>query len=531
MSNMLIRDKKLMGLSLVKDEYNNYIGYYNYTSNLLHKFENSVHNLYELMRNFNTYFPDWQDQGFGIYSYNKSKGMITLLIKNKAMHENNAKVVIYDNSMKLYPEIRELFVNHCLKRLDQTEYMHVQINNDNKEYHYSIDKYGNFLRICDIKGFLAKYPYFPNLSYVPKLFYRELHLVEESIARKHDVGLDFCLKLATDMEDNDILDFQDVFRQEFGCFVFDKTKKEHLQYLINYLKEKTPDNKHFNVINLLYSIHGYEYREMDSNPNSYCIKYTHGMKKELINLIMEDEDCISVINTNIIPRDGRNKMIRENEELIKELRYVYHDDLDIEYLKEYIDKDINNLKYVNIAALMKKDFEYACSILDKYILHNAKEEVDSIIDKILLKYSNCITETTIAKCIKEISLKNMHIIARIKNCTKYIPCIVNRLNGEVLNRNDVELRKNLNKMSELLTDEIEMKYSENGDTIVIKFIDKLTGEYISNMEEPKLVSKLVQPNKEEILDIYWEDNMFSDFSNVDETISDEFSKQLGIIFG
>ena len=70
MRNMLIRDKKLSSLSLVRDEFGNYIGCYNSDNNSIRKFENPEHNLYNIFKNFEAYFPDWEDQGFGIYVNN-----------------------------------------------------------------------------------------------------------------------------------------------------------------------------------------------------------------------------------------------------------------------------------------------------------------------------------------------------------------------------------------------------------------------------------------------------------------------------
>lgn len=530
MSNMLIRDKKLRSLSLVRDEFGNYVGCYNSDNNSIRKFENPEHNLYNIFNNFQEYFPDWEDQGFGIYVNNKN---VTLMIKDKYAHEMNADVVIKDNSMKMYPEVRNEFIQYCRKRLDKIKYLHVQINEGNKEHHFSIDKYGNFVRICDVKGFLAKYPYFPDLSYVPKTFYRELDLVEKSIARKQDVGLNFWLKLATDMTDEDILNFQDIFRENTGKFIFDKCNKEHVSCLIEYIKEKTPGNKHFNVINLLYSTHGYEYRELDSNPNSYCIKYTHGMKKELLNLIVEDKDCTSVINTNVIPKEYRNNMIKEDEDLIKELRFMYHEDVDVKYLKEYINRDISNLRYVNVVALLKKDFEYACEILDKYLQNNINNE-DSIIEKILLKYSTCVKETTIKKCIENFNVNKLYVLSKIKNATKYIPCFINRLNGEIIDKADKDIKRNINKLMHLFEGEYDIEFEEKESNLVIAIKDKETGGYIIELKEPVLSSEVRHLNQEELSNFSCEEmaphSILSE-ENDNNTFAEAYSRQLDMIFG
>ena len=530
MSNMLIRDKKLSSLSLVRDEFGNYIGCYNSDNNSIRKFENPEHNLYNIFKNFEAYFPDWEDQGFGIYVNNKN---LSLMIKDKFAHEMNADVVIKDNSMKMYPEVRNEFIRYCRKRLDNMKYLHVQINEGNKEHHFSIDKYGNFVRICDVKGFLAKYPYFPDLSYVPKTFYRELDLVTKSIERRQDVGLNFCLKLATDMTDEDILKFQDVFREKTGKFIFDKSNRENVLCLIDYLKEKSPGNKHFNVINLLYSTHGYEYRELDSNPNSYCIKYTHGMKKELLNLIVEDKDCVSVINTNIIPKEYRNNMIKKDEDLIKELRFMYHEDIDVEYLKNYINRDISNLKYINVVALLKKDFEYGCEILDKYLQQNINID-DSIIDKILLKYSNCIKETTIKKCIDSFNLINLYILSKIKNAAKYVPCFINRINGEIIEKTDKEIRKSINKLMHLFEDKYEIEYAEKDSSLVIAIKDKETDGYIIELNEPTLSNEIMHLNQEEISNYSWGEAVASNTLKDEDdnnTFAEAYSRQLDMIFG
>ena len=530
---MLIRDKKLNNLSLVRDDVGYYIGCYNPENNIIRNFNHPVHNLYNLFNNFGEYFPEWDDQGFGIFINNYSKEKSTIMIKDKMSHELNADIVIKENSMKMYPEIRNKFIEYCRNRLDKMEYLHVQINANNKENHYSIDKYGNFMRICDVKGFLAKYPYFPDLSYVPKLFYREIQLVEDSIARKHDVGLDFCLRLATDMSDEDILNFQDRFRKEKGLFIFDKCNKEHLLYLLDYLKEKSPDNKHFNIINLLYSTHGYEYRELDSNPNSYCVKYTHGMKKELINLIVKDKDCVSVINTNIIPKKYRNDMISKNEDLIKELRYMYHDDIDIQYLKEYIDKDILNLRYVNVAVLLKKDFDYACEAINKYLQHNKACEEDSIVDKIILKYADCIKETTVKKCIETFPIKNLHLLTKINNSTKFIPCFVNRLNGEIFDSSNKEIKKSINKVFQLLEEKYDIIFDEKESDLVVSIKDKETGGIVIEMREPDLCDDIKECDKDKLLDIYWEDatDFLSDDILENNTFAEAYSRQLDMIFG
>ena len=100
MSNMLIRDKKLRSLSLVRDEFGNYVGCYNSDNNSIRKFENPEHNLYNIFNNFQEYFPDWEYQGFGIYVSNKN---VTLMIKDKYAHEMNADVVIKDDAMKMCP--------------------------------------------------------------------------------------------------------------------------------------------------------------------------------------------------------------------------------------------------------------------------------------------------------------------------------------------------------------------------------------------------------------------------------------------
>lgn len=529
---MLIRDKKLIGLSLVRDDMGNYIGRYNEDNNSIYNFKKPVHNLYNLFNNFNEYFPDWDDQGFGIFINNSIKGTSTIIIKDKVSHEINADIVIKDNSLKMYPEIRDKFIEHCRKRLDKTEYVHIQINENNKEKHYSIDKYGNFMRICDVKGFLAKYPYFPDLSFVPKLFYREIHLVEESIARKHDVGLDFCLKLATDMTDEDILCFQDSFRKDIGLFMFDKCNKEHLEYLVNYLKEKSPDNKHFNVINLLYSTHGYEYRELEVNPNSYCIKYTHGMKKELINLIVKDKDCVNVINTNVIPKKYRNDMIRKDNDLIKKLRYMYHEDIDIKYLKEYIDKDILNLRFVNVAVLLKKDFEYACETMNKYLQDNNVFGKDSITDKLLIKYSGCIKETTIKKCIETFPVNSLHLLTRMKDSTKYIPFFVNRLNGIVFDSTNDDIKKSINKVIAVCEEKYEFKFNETDHDVTISVMNKETGKIVTEIIEPHLCDDVNVTDKEKLLDTYWEDSLECFYEDsMDNTFAEAYSKQLNTIFG
>ena len=85
-------------------------------------------NLYNIFKNFEAYFPDWEDQGFGIYVNNKN---LSLMIKDKFAHEMNADVVIKDNSMKMYPEVRNEFIRYCRKRLDNMKYLHVQINEGN----------------------------------------------------------------------------------------------------------------------------------------------------------------------------------------------------------------------------------------------------------------------------------------------------------------------------------------------------------------------------------------------------------------
>lgn len=528
---MLIRDKKLVGLSLVRDDNGNYVGCYNNVNNTIEYFAEPVHNLYNLMNNFARYFSDWQDQGFGIYTNQTYQGMTTLIIRDKYMHKNNARKVILENSKRMYPEIREEFIRYCENRLKKTEYLHVQINVNNKDYHYSIDKYGNFIRLCDVKGFLMKHPYYPELSYVPRLFYRELQLVEKSMERKHDVGLDFCLKLATDMTDEEILDFQDHFRVDMNAFIFDKTSKDHLEYLINYMKEKTPDNKHFNVINLLYSTHGYEYREMDANPNSYCVKYTHGMKKELMELIESDNDCKSIINTNIIPKEDRNKMIKEDEELIKQLRYIYHEDVDIAYLEDYINKDIDNLKFINVAALMKKDINYTCEILNKYIEANLDCSKESIVDKILFKYSMCIKESVIKKCIDKFPLSSLYLLARVKDSAKYIPCIINRLNGELLKATDRELKKNINKLADLIRENYSIEFKENGDNVEVAFVDNVSGEYVIDMEEPILSNKLGEIDKDKVSEIYWDDCVYDNYFEQNEKFAESYSKQLKMILG
>ena len=528
---MLIRDKKLVGLSLVRDDNGKYVGCYNNVNNSVDYFKEPVHNLYNLMKNFAVHFSDWQDEGFGIYSNHTYQGIATLIIRDKHMHENNAMRVIHENSMKMYPEIRDKFISYCRDRLRQTEYIHVQINVNNKDYHYSIDKYGNFIRICDVKGFLMKHPYYPNLSYVPQIFYRELQLIEESMARKHDVGLDFCLKLATDMSDEEILDFQDRFRDEMKTFVFDKTSKEHLECLIKYMKEKTPENKHFNVINLLYSTHGYEYREIDANPNSYCAKYTHGMKRELMDLIEEDKDCASIINTNIIPRQDRNKMIKEDGDLIKSLRYIYHEDVDIAYLEDYINKDINNLKYVNVAALMKKDVEYTCEVLNKYIEANLDCNNESIVDKILFKYSMCIRETVIKQCIDKFPINKLYLLARIKDSGKYIPCLINRLNGEILQATDRELKKSVGKLTDLIRDKYSIEFKDKGENVEVVFLDNASGEYIIDMEEPNLSSKLGDLDRDKLFEVYWDDCAYDNYFEQNEKFAESYSKQLKMIFG
>ena len=53
---MLIRDKKLVGLSLVRDDNGKYVGCYNNVNNSVDYFKEPVHNLYDLMKNFAVYF-------------------------------------------------------------------------------------------------------------------------------------------------------------------------------------------------------------------------------------------------------------------------------------------------------------------------------------------------------------------------------------------------------------------------------------------------------------------------------------------
>ena len=69
-------------------------------------------------------------------------------------------------------------------------------------------------------------------------------------------------------------------------------------------------------------------------------------------------------------------------------------------------------------------------------MQNNINNEDSIIEKILLKYSTCVKETTIKKCIENFNVNKLYVLSKIKNATKYIPCFINRLNGEIIDKAD-----------------------------------------------------------------------------------------------
>ena len=503
---MYIKDKNFPIFNLAKDEKGNFVGYFN-NEDLIKPFSNPTDSIFDIFLNLSKYFPEWKDCGFNTYVKKENDNKIMIQVKTKETHFDDATEIIKNNSLKLYPELLPYFEIYCKERLQTLDYIYVIIKYKDKEDRCAINKNGTTIKLVDISGFLKQYAYYPEIKYVPKKISTYEDLIKKSIIKRQDCLLNIFLKESTTLTEDKILNFQECFRNDMNEFVFEKNNIEHLTYLINYIKTQNPTNKSHNLVSILYAVNGYTYNKEKNTYtdkiNSSVLNYIIGIKDYLKNLIIADNDCINdIINTDFISNEKRKELIQNNIDLIQYLNSKYQDIININLIKTFLNTNINNLRFIDIDVLLKKDVNYTISLINEFLQQDRRVDNISFIDILIKKYITYVTDNTFGICLNNTPITKLSEIFSLNPKEQFIPLIINKFNENRITYNDTLFKENINNLIltlnnhnynydviyEPLTDD------ENSD-LIIYFIDKLTGQKIDKMEEPELSNSLSK-NKE-----------------------------------
>lgn len=503
---MYIKDKNFPILNLAKDENGNFVGYFN-NEDLIKPFDKPTDNIFNIFLNLSKYFPEWKDCGFNTYVKKENDSKIMIQVKTKETHLDDATEIIKTNSLKLYPELLSYFELYCKEKLQTLDYIYVIIKYKDKEDRCAINKNGTTIKLVDISGFLKKYAYYPEMKYVPKKILMYEELIKKSIIKRQDCLLNIFLKESTTLTEDKILSFQECFRKDINSFVFEKNNIEHLTYLINYIKTQNPTNKSHNLVSILYAANGYIYNEEKNTYtdriNSAILNYIVGIKDYLKNLIISDNDCINdIINTDFISNEKREELIQNNIDLIQYLNSKYQDQININLIKTFLNTNINNLRFIDIDVLLKKDVDYTISLINEFLQQDRRVDNISFIDILIKKYTTYVTDNTFGICLNNTPITKLSEMFSLNPKEQFIPLIINKFNENRITHNDTLFKENIDNLISTLNNHnynYDVIYEpltddENSD-LIIYFIDKLTGQKIDKIKEPELSNSLSK-NKE-----------------------------------
>ena len=101
----------------------------------------------------------------------------------------------------------------------------------------------------------------------------------------------------------------------------------------------------------------------------------------------------------------------------------------------------------------------------------------------------------------------------------------------ILQATDRELKKSVGKLTDLIRDKYSIEFKDKGENVEVVFLDNTSGEYIIDMEEPNLSSKLGDLDRDKLFEVYWDDCAYDNYFEQNEKFAESYSKQLKMIFG
>lgn len=488
---------------LIKNENNNIIGTINKDNNKSY-LENPI-NLFDYFKNLATYSKSWKDCGFGIF---RAEDKI-LQIKDKEMYKEELTEIIKEKSQKIHNELQLEFENYINNVIENTKFLVVVYKNKDKSDTYILNNSGDIIDLFKLDDFFIQYPYYLNKKDIPNYLtkYIEQDLIDMSIKHNQDIKLNILLKTCTKLSDNIVIGVQNEFRNKYNTFVFDILNSGHLIFLINHLKELDSENKGKYIDGLLKIISDTELTEENE---IFCREYIQNSKELLLNIVLVDEDLQNnLINTTLISNEKREELIMYNYDLIQNLKYAYQKRINVDILKNYIEQDINNIKYINIPHILKKDKQYSIKVINNFLQQKRKANNIETINKLIKYQKKFISDYTFNHVLLSTPINSIKEIFEIKPEEKFAIRLLNKYYGMIIGVNDDLFKQSIKDMI-IIFNEHNISYdvifskADIEDKEIIEFIDKKTGEQYIPIKEEELSKEVIlqtpPPKKETALD-------------------------------
>ena len=172
---MYICDDRIPELKLAYDEKTKkYVGFFTDDNDMIKLFPQPFSNLYSIFNNLSKAVPSWQDMGFGVYTKELEFDRCTITVREK---KNCAEKIAEEKSLAsslVFPELKEKFEIYCNKRIQEVNYINIEIKNKNKrtgkiaERNFFVGKNNRILKIADLDRFYGMYPYYHDYEMILK---------------------------------------------------------------------------------------------------------------------------------------------------------------------------------------------------------------------------------------------------------------------------------------------------------------------------------------------------------------------------